>query len=180
MHYSIRPAQPNDSVRLSRIAISSKAYWGYSNEFMLATKAELEVSEARLRDSDFNYQCLWLNGQHLVAFYALSLLPELSEFPSYQLEHPPAEPDKRRFLPGKTAELEGLFVAPKYIGKGLGQVLFAHACEALRCQGMAVLLIQSDPNALPFYLKQGGRLIGSKESGSIQGRHLPLVRFEIV
>jgi hypothetical protein len=41
-----------------------------------------------------------------------------------------------------------------------------------------VLTIQSDPNAERFYRAAGGVFTGTRESGSIRGRYLPV--FEIL
>jgi GNAT superfamily N-acetyltransferase len=76
-------------------------------------------------------------------------------------------------------ELEALFVAPGHIGTGIGRALITHAKHTLSQRGAARLIIQGDPNATPFYVAAGGRQIGSRESGSIPGRHLPLFEIEI-
>jgi len=74
-------------------------------------------------------------------------------------------------------ELEALFVDPKYIGTGCGRRLIKHALKNVATKGGEILVIQGDPNSEEFYLAAGGHQIGSRESGSIPGRFLPL--FEI-
>jgi GNAT superfamily N-acetyltransferase len=78
---------------------------------------------------------------------------------------------------GRAAELEALFVEPRFIGKGFGRVLLEDAKSVAATLGATLLIIQGDPNAERFYLAAGGVLSGTRESGSIPGRFLPM--FEI-
>ena len=63
------------------------------------------------------------------------------------------------------------------IGTGVGRALVQHAIAQAGSLGAARVIIQGDPNASDFYIAAGGRQIGSREAGSIEGRFLPL--FEI-
>jgi GNAT superfamily N-acetyltransferase len=74
-------------------------------------------------------------------------------------------------------ELEALFVEPEHIGTGIGRSLVQHAIQVLSERRVSRLIIQSDPNASLFYIAAGARQVGTRESGSIPGRQLPL--FEI-
>ena len=40
-------------------------------------------------------------------------------------------------------------------------------------------MIQGDPNASKFYEAAGARLVGTRESGSVPGRDLPLYEIDI-
>ena len=40
----IRPAQPADAAVLTRLALTSKAVWGYDASFMAACRAELTIT----------------------------------------------------------------------------------------------------------------------------------------
>ncbi len=145
-HLIIRKAETSESDYLSDLALRSKSYWGYSREFMIACKEELQVTEKKM--SKLHY---WIaqNEDGIAGFYALEFLSE-SEY-----------------------ELEALFVDPKYIGNGFGKMLVAHAKSSAKILGARKLVIQGDPNASKFYLAAGGVLTGESESGSIPGRFLP-------
>ena len=80
---------------------------------------------------------------------------------------------------GNAYELEGLFVEPVHIGAGVGRSLVQHATELLSDLGAERLIIQGDPNAVRFYIAAGARQTGTRESGSIPGRHLPLFEIDI-
>ena len=69
-------------------------------------------------------------------------------------------------------ELTLLFVDPPAIGSGVGGALLR---DALAHSGLPELLIESDPDAEPFYLRAGAVRIGTRVSPST-GRELPLLR----
>lgn len=75
-------------------------------------------------------------------------------------------------------ELEALFVEPKYIGTGVGRSLIQHAISLVSESSAERLIIQGDPNATDFYLAAGAHQIGTRESGSIPGRFLPVFQVE--
>lgn len=75
--------------------------------------------------------------------------------------------------------LERLFVAPAFLGRGIGRALFAHMrSEAVR-QGLERVEIVSDPNAAGFYRRMGAVEAGFFESRDIPGRRLPILRLSI-
>ena len=140
---------------LSALALRSKGYWGYSADFLDECRSELTVDESRF-GSD-GYQCfVALVGNSIVGFYALEKLS------------------------ANAYELDALFVEPERIGSGVGRFLVQHAVQRLSERGAERLLIQGDPNATGFYVAAGARTIGSRKSGSIPGRELPLFEIEIV
>jgi GNAT superfamily N-acetyltransferase len=77
------------------------------------------------------------------------------------------------------AELDALFIEPEYIGKGIGRMLIEHAKEQAERLGVVKIVIQGDPNAEPFYIAIGALPCGTRESGSISGRQLPLFILEL-
>lgn len=151
---NIREAKTSEAILLSDLAFESKAYWGYSAEFMDACKVELDVSEQDICSENTIYQVYEKHGE-IIAFYAI--------------EH----------ISDSEAELIALFVKPRFIGKGIGKVLMQHAVSISKNQGYRVLRIQGDPNAEKFYLSSGAIRIGEKESESIQGRYLPLFQHNL-
>ena len=150
---TIREALPDEASPLSDLALRSKAYWGYSKDFLDACRAELAVDRSRIGSPD--YQCfVALLGDSIAGFYTLVKLS------------------------ADTCELEALFVDPEHIGKGLGRSLIQHATARLSTLGAQRMIIQGDPHATEFYVATGAIQVGTRESGSIPGRELPL--FEIV
>ncbi|MDJ0749337.1 MAG: GNAT family N-acetyltransferase [Woeseiaceae bacterium] len=151
---SIREAFPEEANLLSRLALRSKAHWGYSEDFLDACRSELTVDASRLGNED--YQCFAaLDGDSIVGFYALESISAGS------------------------SELEALFVEPERIGCGVGRLLIQHALRILSERGVERLIIQGDPHATEFYVAAGARQVGTRESGSIPGRELPLFEIEI-
>lgn len=144
----IRLVKTAERQQLNELALRSKAYWGYSQDFMDACRSELTITEANIVDPKLTYVLAELNGQ-IVGYYAL--------------EHT----SKTEY------ELEALFVEPKYIGQGVGRKLINHAKERARNAGAKSITIQGDPNAKKFYLAAGAILIGERESESVAGRYLP-------
>jgi len=151
----IRKAKVNEASSLSKLAIQSKAYWGYSADFMSACEKELMIAEHQLENDKFLYMVAESKGEQL-GYYGLEKTSE-SEF-----------------------ELEALFVDPKYIGSGIGRALLTHAKKMAAKMGGVTLVIQGDPNARKFYLAAGGILTGTRESASIPGRFLPTFNISLV
>ncbi|MEM7359924.1 MAG: GNAT family N-acetyltransferase [Pseudomonadota bacterium] len=139
---------------LTKLALDSKAVWGYSPEFMAACRAELTVDETKLSDTRFQY---WVSEdkQEILGFYALEKQSDT------------------------TFELEALFVTPGSIGKGVGRALLEHAKAQAASEGATTLTIQGDPNAEKFYRAAGAQRVGELESASIPGRFLPLFELRI-
>ena len=79
---------------------------------------------------------------------------------------------------GGTAELEALWVHPSCVGRGLGSTLFNKAVAEARAQGATSLVIKSDPNAAPFYIRMGASPAGSVSSTPV-GRRLPRLTFDL-
>lgn len=75
--------------------------------------------------------------------------------------------------------LEKLFVEPDIIGSGAGGRLFDWAVEAARGLGAQQMIIESDPGAEGFYLAQGARRAGEAPSGSVPGRVLPRLVYDL-
>ena len=150
----IRRASPEDAAFLSELALRSKAYWGYSQDFLESCRAELTIKPERIGSDD--YLCfVAVHNDMAIGFYAVENLS------------------------GNTYELEALFVEPEHIGAGVGRSLVQHAIDLLSNLGAERLVIQGDPNAIGFYLAAGARQTGTRESGSIPGRHLPLFEIDI-
>ena len=151
---SFRKAHPEEAGQLSELALRSKAYWGYSEEFLDTCRSELTVDPARIESDRYQY-FIAAERDVIVGFYALERVSD------------------------KEYELEALFVEPEHIGTGIGRSLLQHAKRVLSRIGASRLIIQGDPNAKEFYVASGGRQIGARESASVPDRYLPLFEIEI-
>ncbi|MDP6993913.1 MAG: GNAT family N-acetyltransferase [Woeseiaceae bacterium] len=150
----LRQAGPGDAKVLSSLAFRSKASWGYDIEFMKRCRDELTYSGEDIDAPHFRFHVCELDNE-LVGFYALEILNKIE------------------------AELEGLFVKPDLIRKGIGKLLIDHVRSEAELLGIQTITIQGDPNAEAFYESIGARSAGYRESASIPGRFLPVFKLEI-
>jgi GNAT superfamily N-acetyltransferase len=147
----LRPVRTDELAELSELCLRSKAVWGYDQAFMDACRAELTLSAADIRESEL--QVAERDGKVLgVAQVSVE---------------------------GADADLEKLFVEPELLRSGAGRALFDWAVEAARSRGATTLTIEADPDAAPFYRRMGARDDGAAPSGSIPGRMLPRLRFDL-
>lgn len=150
----LRIAAPDEAAHLSDLALRSKAYWGYPDDFLAACKDELTYLPEQILSDSFDFVVAEA-GNSVAGFYALHALPQ------------------------QEIELAALFVEPAFIGKGIGRALMQHAIARVRNRNALTLLIQGDPNAEHFYLAAGATKTGVRESESIAGRFLPLFEIRI-
>jgi len=151
----LRPAKPEDHRVLSDIAYRSKAWWGYSDAFLMACRDELTYSPDQICEHTFFVSLASPTNREIAGFYGLVRTTET------------------------VIELEALFIAPSHIGCGHGGQLFRHAVEQARASGAERITILADPNAESFYRKLGAKLIEQKESSSFPGRFLPLLEIPL-
>lgn len=143
----IRLAVEHEARLLSDLALRSKAHWGYDGAFLEQARRELIVDEQEIHDGKV---CVAERNGRILGFSVL---------------HADADPP----------ELTALFVDPDVIGHGVGAALLRHQLSRARCLGVAALIIESDPNAEPFYRTQGAIREGCRRSQST-GRELPVLR----
>ncbi|MER7750981.1 GNAT family N-acetyltransferase [Kitasatospora sp. NPDC097643] len=147
----IRPARPDEAELLTKIALRSKAYWGYDEAFMAACRDELTVDAATIGRI---HAVVAEDGERVLGFATVVGAPP-------------------------QGALDMLFVEPEHIGRGIGRALLDHVREHAEGLGFRRLLIDADPNAEPFYRAMGATRIGSTPSGSIPGRELPLLALDL-
>jgi GNAT superfamily N-acetyltransferase len=147
----LRPARDPEAGLLSELALRSKGHWGYDQAFLDACREELTLTPAAVRAKR---AVVAERGDQVVGFYTLAGEP----------------PD---------ASLDHLFVEPGEIGTGVGRALWAHATAAAQALGFTRMEIEADPQAEAFYLAMGARRRGAVPSGSIPGRSLPLLVYEV-
>src|SRR6266567_3766600 len=148
---TLRSAKPNEAAALTELCLRSKAAWGYDDEFMLACRNELTLTPEDICTSDVHVA--EADGRVIgVAQIALS---------------------------GKVAALDKLFVDPGSLRLGAGRKLFAWAKTIARQGGATSLVIESDPDAAPFYRHMGATDDGVVLSGSVPGRFIPRLRIDL-
>lgn len=129
---NIRRAQEPDAAELTRIAHEAKRHWGYPERWIELWRDDLTFSP------DFiaaNEVYLAEDGGEALGCYGL-----LAGTPHWTLEH--------------------FWIRPAAMGKGLGRRLFEHARAVAVEAGASVLEIDSDPNAVEFYLRMGAIKMG--------------------
>jgi len=146
----IRDATAADLAPLSALARRSKAHWGYDDAFMAACADELTVTPDMLDNQTVR---LFEDSGTRHGFYAVS-------------------------VKNREAGVELFFVDPPAIGRGVGAALWHDL--VLRAQaGATGVRIESDPEAEGFYLRMGAVRTGLCPSGSIPGRRLPLLHYDL-
>lgn len=151
--FTIRRALPQEADTLTKVAWRSKAYHGYSPEFMAAVMSILVVPAERIVA-----QSVYVaeDTQGIAGFYELLTTDDPTR-----------------------GWLESLFVEPRAIGQGCGRLLWQHALDVARTTGYTWIELESDPNAENFYRKMGAYVIGANESTVTRGRMLPVMRCDL-
>ncbi|MER5358960.1 GNAT family N-acetyltransferase [Streptomyces sp. NPDC002785] len=147
----VRPAQRAEAAALTEIALASKAHWGYDEAFLAACRDELTLHPA---DIERHRTTVAEEDGRVLGFTTLEGAPP-------------------------QGVLGMMFVAPDALGRGIGRLLFEHTMTEARRLGFVRLTIDADPNAEPFYLAMGAVRVGATPSGSIPGRELPLLEYEL-
>lgn len=140
-------AHAADAARLTGIAFSIKCYRGYADDLIELWADELTISEGFLRTHPV--YCAVRDGES-VGFSALS----------------------RRW---DEDEVDHIWVAPKHMGGGIDQALFARTVSSAATFGGAVFVIVADLNAEGFYCKMGTQRVGHVPAWP-QGCSSPLLR----
>lgn len=147
----IRAGRRHEARLLSELALRSKGHWGYDPAFLQACRAELTLTPEQIESRRV---AVAERDGRIVGFSALAGQPP-------------------------SGTLENLFVEPDHIGTGVGRALWQHAVEVAGGLGFEHLTLEADPGAEPFYLAMGARRRGVVPSGSIAGRVIPLLEYEI-
>lgn len=151
MSAPVRRARIDETEALSRLALRSKAHWGYDAAFMAKCRDELTVTRKHVEDGE-----VWVldDDQGPRGIYRLS-------------------------IDGRVGVVELLFVRPDAIGTGAGRTLWKHMLAEATRRGTERISVDSDPDAEGFYLAMGCRRIGEAPSASIAGRTLPRLELRL-
>jgi GNAT superfamily N-acetyltransferase len=142
---TIRPPTIDELSGLSDLCFRSKAVWGYDEEFMNACRGELSFQPRDL---------------------------ELTPIAVAEHDGKPIGVAQVKVVDEK-ADLLKLFVEPTALRSGTGKALLVWATNVAKKLGAKRLLIDSDPDAAPFYRRMGAYDVGQAPSGSVPGRMLP-------
>jgi len=147
----LRQARLEELPGLSELCLRSKAVWGYDQAFLEACRSELTLWPEDLRTT---LVAVVESGSGVAGVVQLKVV-------------------------AAEADLLKLFVEPRELRRGLGSFLFGWAIEQAKSRGAARLLIDSDPDAALFYRGLGAYDVGVAPSGSIPGRMLPRLAFDL-
>ncbi len=139
---------------VSNLALRSKGYWGYSQDFLDACKDELSISTDEFHNPKFHFRVIEQESK-IIGYYAIC------------------------FVTLNSYELDALFVEPLFIGKGIGKKLLDHAKALVLQLGGAKIVLQAEPNAERFYINEGANIVGKKKSLSFKGRYLSLLEIDL-
>ena len=148
----LRRAVGADHQALSALALRSKGYCGYSPQFLEACRGELSWSAEACASGRF-----WVavaDDDRILGFSLIGRTPPIGE-------------------------LCTLFVDPSAIGTGCGRLLLQNALRDAAALGFERLVLDADPGAEPFYARFGAVRIGLVPSGSVPGRLLPQMAFDL-
>ncbi|MBP3967958.1 GNAT family N-acetyltransferase [Bacillus sp. WL1] len=145
----IREALLSEGNELSELALHSKATWNYSEEFLLACKEDLTITDEYIKN---NFVYVLENDNTMIGFFS--------------------------FLRNDKS-LDFLYIHPRYKGNGYGKVMWKFVIEQAKELGIKSFTIDSDPNAKGFYLKMGAKLIGETPSTVFKNRLLPLLKYDV-
>jgi len=152
MNFQIRRVNPEEAPALSKIAFAAKAYWGYPERWMEIWRPQLLFSPRYFEENES-----WVTETN-------------------------ARPTAFCTLQEKegNAWLENLWVAPEFVGQGIGKRLFLLAVGESRQRGYRTLRLEADPHALGFYEKMGMHKVGERYS-EIEGqvRILPIMEMTL-
>jgi GNAT superfamily N-acetyltransferase len=148
----IRPASVDEAQTLSRIALEAKRHWGYPEHWIKHWESDLTISPEFIKN---NYVYVLESEGEIRGFYALCV----------NQAH---------------AELEHLWVEPRYIGTGVGKELFLDSMERAASLNLHEVQLSADPNAAGFYEKMGAKQIGEVDSEiDGQARKLPRMKVDV-
>ena len=135
---------------LRDILITSKGYWGYSQEQLEQCRSNLKFEEEYVGQ---NRVKLILEESNVIGFFAL--------------------------VKGELNELDHFWLLPNAIGKGNGNLVFEQIIVECKELNIAEFYIVSDPDAEGFYLKKGALKVGEVYSEA-QKRMLPKLKYAVV
>jgi GNAT superfamily N-acetyltransferase len=150
---TVRRARPADAARLTEIAHAAKRHWNYPESWIELWRDPLTITPGYIETHRVD---LVETASEVLGFIAL----------------------RRR---SDSAELDHLWIAPQWIGRGWGRRLVEHALAVCREWDVGRVEIDADPHAEAFYVRVGARRIG-RTPAPVPGeplRYLPRLALEV-
>jgi GNAT superfamily N-acetyltransferase len=149
----VRLARSSEAAALTKLAMTAKASWGYSDAFMQACRAKLTITPAKMAT-----WIVWVAqlDATICGMIALNIAGSKGD-----------------------AELEDFFVHPSYQGRGIGRALMSTVLRTCQARSVRVLRVDADPNAEQIYQQFGFATVGRSPSRSISGRTLPRMELRV-
>ena len=145
----IRAATAGEEQRLRAIAVAAKGHWGYPPE-MVDGWAERDLTTEAL------------SGKRV---YVAEVEAEAVGWASLVDEH-------------DVCVLDDLWVAPGWMGQGVGTALFHYAAAQAHATGARRMEWEAEPNASGFYARMGGRYVRDSEP-TVFGRVLAVMGVDL-
>lgn len=146
-----RKASVDEGPILSELSLRSKSFWKYSPEFLATCRPHLIIDEEYIH----NWPVIILEVAHaILGYYSLKVV-------------------------GFEQRLDNLWLDLEYIGKGFGTLAITHAKEQARIIGWDHFYLASEPGAVAFYAKNGGKLVGYVPSKLDENLKLPHIKFTL-
>lgn len=141
-------ARRADAGELTAVAFAAKAHWGYPRHWLARWSSVLTITD-RFLGRNPSYAAI-ADGR-IIGFYSMR-------------------------LGRRSVWLEQFWVLPRFIGKGVGRLLFAHFERRARQAGAVRVIVESDPHAEGFYRAMGAKTY-SRRPAPMDGhvRFLPLL-----
>jgi GNAT superfamily N-acetyltransferase len=178
--YRIRDAEKADASVLTDISFAAKKHWNYPKEFLERWKDELTITESYI-ENNLVFACEYIGTndtqdieRHIIAYFSLF---ELEKDVTVNISD-------QAVCFKKGWWLEHMFIAPLWIGRGIGREMFQFVKYLMHGNNLTKhphiqfkkLNILVDPNAAGFYEKMGCEYIKEIPS-SIPGRTTPLYQY---
>jgi ribosomal protein S18 acetylase RimI-like enzyme len=144
-------ANVEDAELLSSIAFNSKKFWGYSDELMNVWRSDLEISTQYILKNKVVKVFL---EEKLIGFFGI------------------------KFIDSSIAEIDHLWIKPENIRRNFGRDIFNHIIDYLLANGFNKTTLIAEPNAIGFYQKMNGQIVGKSQS-KISGRILDIYEFQV-
>jgi GNAT superfamily N-acetyltransferase len=146
----VRRVEPGEGERLREIATAAKSHWGYDLDRVKEWAEDGDFSDAGLRGK--NVYVAVVDGAPVGWASALAR--------------------------AEVWWLDDLWVAPAWMGKGVGSPLFARAAGEGRAAGARRMEWEAEPNAVGFYERMGARRVRAGEP-SVWGRVNPVLGIDL-
>lgn len=146
----IRQARPDEAEALTAIAHGAKRHWGYPETWIELWKPDLTITPDFIASNEVYVAIL---ENEIAGCGALVVSDSL-------------------------AELEHMWVLPKYMGRGVGRSLFLKIRERAAALNLPVMELSADPNAESFYERMGAARVGEVRS-EIEGQPRVLPRMAV-